>query len=134
ALGTLPAGALEKPRVDTNRTLAEHMAGCGAKLETVREGKGSLDPKQIRVFLEIHIEQAPSLVAANVPVGVCTGIPGNFRYPNVVVRGARNHVGLPKRFRQDAVVAASELVCRLDGLWEELEALGRPMACTFGRF
>ena len=43
AFGVLPAGALEAKRVDTGRTLAEHMAECGADIDDVRAGKASLD-------------------------------------------------------------------------------------------
>src|SRR6185503_3691679 len=43
AFGLLQAAALEAKRVDTGRTLAEHMAECGAVIEDVRAGKASLE-------------------------------------------------------------------------------------------
>ncbi|HXT78919.1 MAG TPA: Zn-dependent hydrolase [Acetobacteraceae bacterium] len=134
ALGTLPDGALEVCRVDTGRTLADHMAACGGKPDAVRQGRRFFDPAQIHAYLELHIEQAPSLVAAARPVGICTGIPGNFRYPNARIEGSTDHVGLPRRFRRDAAMAASEFAMALDAVWEEHDARNVPMAFTIGRF
>ena len=134
ALGTLPDGALDVRRIDTGRTLAEHIAECGGDPATLRAGQRFLDPRALRAYLELHIEQAPSLVAAGKPVGICTGIPGNFRYPDAWIEGSHDHVGLPRRFRHDAAMAGAEFAMALDAVWEEHEARGIPMACTIGRF
>jgi beta-ureidopropionase / N-carbamoyl-L-amino-acid hydrolase len=133
AFGVLPAGALEAKRVDTGRTLAEHMAECGANVEAVRGGEASLHASCIRAFVELHIEQAPQLVEAGVPIGIGTGVPGNFRYPRVTILGEYAHVGLPRRFRRDAVLAASEFAVGLDDIWRRNDTSGRPMAFTIGR-
>ena len=87
-----------------------------------------------RAYLELHIEQAPSLVEAGRPVAICTGIPGNFRYPDARIEGSHDHVGLPRRFRRDAAMAGAEFAMALDRMWEAHEAKGVPMACTIGRF
>jgi beta-ureidopropionase / N-carbamoyl-L-amino-acid hydrolase len=134
AFGVLPDGGLEAKRVDTGRTLAAHMADCGADVDAVRAGKASLDAKAIRAFVELHIEQAPQLVEAGIAVAVGTGVPGNFRYPQVTITGEYAHVGLPRRFRHDAVLAASDFAVGLDALWQSNDAAGRPMAFTVGRF
>lgn len=134
ALGTLPDGALDVRRIDTGRTLAEHIAECGGDPDALRDGSRFLDPARIAAYLELHIEQAPSLVEAGRPVAICTGIPGNFRYPDARIEGSNDHVGLPRRFRRDAALAGAELAMALDRLWEEYEAKGVPMACTIGRF
>jgi N-carbamoyl-L-amino-acid hydrolase len=134
ALGTLPPGGLEAQRIDTGRSLAAHMAECGGDPEKLRGGSRHLDPAKIRAFLELHIEQAPSLVEAGLPVAICSGIPGNFRYPNVRIMGEYDHAGLPRRFRRDAAMAASEFAMSLDRIWEESEAAGKPMCFTIGRF
>jgi len=134
ALGTLPDGALDVRRIDTGRTLAEHIGDCGGDPAALAAGARHLDPASIRTYLELHIEQAPSLVEAGKPVGVCTGIPGNFRYPNVWIEGANDHVGLPRRFRRDASLAGAEFAMAMDTLWAEYDARGIPMACTIGRF
>jgi beta-ureidopropionase / N-carbamoyl-L-amino-acid hydrolase len=134
AFGVLPTGALEARRVDTGRSLADHMAECGASVEAVRRGDASLNAKSIKAFVELHIEQSPQLIEAGLPVAIGTGVPGNFRYPAVKVLGEYAHVGLARRFRRDAVVAASELALGLDDIWRLSDTAGRPMAFTIGRF
>lgn len=134
ALGMLPDGALDVRRIDTNRTLAEHIADCGGNPAVLRGGARYLDPQCIAAYLELHIEQAPSLVEAGRPVAICTGIPGNFRYPDGRIEGSHDHVGLPRRFRRDAAMAGAEFAMALENLWEEYETRGVPMACTLGRF
>ena len=134
AFGVLPDGALEARRVDTGRTLAAHMAECGADVEAVRERKAHLQAKDIKAWCEIHIEQAPQLIEAGLPVAIGTGVPGNFRYPEIRIHGAWAHVGLPRRFRHDAVLAASDFAIGLDEIWKANDAAKRPMAFTIGRF
>ena len=134
ALATLPDGALEVCRIDTGRTLAEHIRDCGGDPDALAAGKRFLDPRSLRAYLELHIEQAPSLVEAGRPLALCTGIPGNFRYPDAWIEGAHDHVGTPRRFRRDAALAGAEFAVALDALWEAKEAEGIPMACTLGRF
>jgi N-carbamoyl-L-amino-acid hydrolase len=134
ALGTLPDGALDVRRIDTQRTLAEHIVACGGNADALRAGVRHLDPAHLHAYLELHIEQAPSLVEAGKPVAICTGIPGNFRYPDARIEGSNDHVGLPRRFRRDAALAGAEFAMALDRLWEEHDAKGIAMACTIGRF
>jgi N-carbamoyl-L-amino-acid hydrolase len=134
ALGTLPDGALDVRRIDTGRTLADHIAECGGTPDALREGKRFLDPRTLDAYLELHIEQAPSLVEAGKAAAICTGIPGNFRYPEARIEGSHDHVGLPRRFRRDAAIAGAEFAMAIDKLWEEREARGIPMAATLGRF
>ena len=135
SLGILPAGALDVRRVDTGRTLADHMRSCGGNPEALRAGSRRFDDHRwIQAYLELHIEQAPSLVAGERSVGVCTGIPGNVRYPDARIEGRHDHVGLPRRFRRDAAMAGAEFAMALDALWASYDDRGIAMACTFGRF
>ena len=135
ALGALPADALDRARrIDTGRTLAEHIAECGGDPDRLREGPAHLDPKRLRAFLELHIEQGPTLQAKGLPIAIGAGIPGNFRHPRIVVEGAYGHVGYSREFRRDAVLAASSLVARLDALWAQTLAAGHNMTMTVGRF
>jgi N-carbamoyl-L-amino-acid hydrolase len=134
SLGTLPDGALDVRRVDTGRTLAEHIADCGGDPARLRDRVRHFDPARIAAYLELHIEQAPSLIEAGRSVAVCTGIPGNFRYPDARIDGRHDHVGLPRRFRQDAAMAGAAFAMALDALWEDYDTRGIPMACTLGRF
>ncbi len=133
-LGTLPDGALDVCRIDTGRTLADHITECGGNPKALRRAARHFDPSRIRAYLELHIEQAPNLVEAGRPVAICTGIPGNFRYPDAWIEGRHDHVGLPRRFRHDAAMAGAEFAIALDTLWTEYDGRGIVMACTFGRF
>ena len=134
ALGALPKGSLQAKRVDTGRTLSDHLAASGGSPDAIHREERCIDPTAVNAFIEVHIEQAPSLVEAGFPLAICTAIPGNFRYSNVVIHGEHAHVGLPRRFRRDAVMAGVEFAYALDKLWEEYEAADKPMACTLGRF
>ena len=61
-------------------------------------------------YLELHIEQGGTLDLARVPIGIVEGIVAIHRY-DVVVEGMANHAGTtPMDGRQDALVAASQLV------------------------
>ncbi|MBN9458960.1 MAG: Zn-dependent hydrolase [Bosea sp.] len=134
ALGTLPDGALEARRIDDGRVLATSIDASGGDSGRIRLRERHLDPATIRAFLEVHIEQAPSLVESGLPVAICTGVPGNFRYPDARIVGRHDHVGTPRRFRRDAAMAGAEFAMLLDRIWEEEEAAGFPMAVTLGRF
>jgi N-carbamoyl-L-amino-acid hydrolase len=134
ALGTLPEGALEARRIDTGRTLASHIADCGGDVEAIRQGRREIEPAAIRAFLEVHIEQAPTLVEAGLALAICSGIPGNFRYPQARIHGRHDHVGTPRRFRRDAAMAGADLAMALDRMWEAQEKAGIALAVTFGRF
>jgi len=134
SLGTLPDGALDVRRVDTGRSLAAHIAECGGNPTALLGRAPHFKPQHLRAYLELHIEQAPSLVEAGRSVAICTGIPGNLRYPDAWIEGRSDHVGLPRRFRRDAAMAGAEFAMALDALWQDHEARGVPMACTLGRF
>ena len=134
AFGTLPESALDARRIDTGRTLGQHMTQCGADVAAIRAGKAALDARQIAAWVEVHIEQAPQLVDAGISVAIGTGVPGNFRYPQARILGEHAHVGLPRRFRRDAVMAASEFALGLDALWLANETAGNSMAFCIGRF
>ena len=135
ALGVLAPDVYETARrTDTGRTLAEHMVECGGDPEKLRRGGAPhLDPKRLHAFLELHIEQGPVLHAEGFPIGIATGIPGNFRHPQIVFTGEYGHVGYSREYRRDAALAAAALISGLDQLWEETLATGQNMTMTVGR-
>jgi N-carbamoyl-L-amino-acid hydrolase len=136
ALGQLPDGALETAtRADTGRTLADHMRDCGGDPDAIAANKIYLDPAHVHAYLELHIEQGPVLHNEKIPVGIVTGIRGNFRCPDAHVSGEYSHCGgVPRAYRRDAVMAASEFVSGLDALWTASEDNGQDMAVTVGKF
>ena len=133
-LARLPQGALELRHARTGKTLAESIAFAGGDPEQLRQGKPLRDPASIGAYLEIHIEQAPQLIEAGMPVAICRANPGNLRHPFIRIKGEDAHTGLPHRFRRDAALAGADLSLCLEKLWLEEEAEGRPMAVTIGRF
>lgn len=134
ALGTLSPQALQARRKDTHKPLEDHIRQAGGDPDAVRRGEGFLRKDRVRAFLEVHIEQSPLLVDQNRSIGIVTGIPGNFRFPNVRVIGEYGHVGLHRKFRHDAALAAAEFGIQLDAVWADWDQKQRPMAFTIGRF
>jgi len=134
ALGRLQPEALEARRIDTGRTLAEHLIEAGGNPEAVKHGERFLSTQNVRAFMEVHIEQAPSLAITGYPIAIGTGVPGNFRYPKIRITGEYGHVGLGRRFRHDASLAGADLALGLDRIWSQWERAGRLMACTIGEF
>ncbi len=132
ALGTLPPEALAVRRMDSGRTLAEHMAEQGFDPDAVRRGACLLPPARVAAYVELHIEQGPVLDAAELPVGIVSGIPGSRRLRAARCLGEYNHSGAtPRRFRRDAAIAVAELAVALDARWLELEARGHALVATF---
>ncbi len=131
-LGTLPPEALDVRRLDTGRTLAEHMAEAGFDPEAVRRGACLLPPSRVAAYVELHIEQGPVLDTAAIPVGIVTGIPGSRRLRAARCLGEYNHSGAtPRRFRRDAAIAVAELAVGLDAFWQSLELQGHALVVTF---
>jgi beta-ureidopropionase / N-carbamoyl-L-amino-acid hydrolase len=132
ALGTLPAEELQIRRMDSGRTLAEHMREEGFDPAHVERGGKELGPDNVAAFLEVHIEQGPVLEAEGIPIGIVTGIPGSRRLRQGRVLGEYNHSGgTPRKYRRDAAIALADLAYHLDEAWCELESRGHHLVCTF---
>ena len=135
AFGKLAAEALDVPRSDTRRALADHMAESGCDVAALRRGDAYLKPEAIAAFLEVHIEQGPVLEQAGLPVGIVTGIRGCLRHAGACCLGAYAHSGAtPRRIRQDAVAATAELVYRLGEACLAIESAGADLVFTVGQF
>jgi beta-ureidopropionase / N-carbamoyl-L-amino-acid hydrolase len=105
--GRFESAWLERP--DANGiSLAEALreAGCDvAAIPSLARRKSDL-----AAYLEIHIEQGPVLLDADLPVGIVTAIAGNSRF-GVTIEGTAGHAGtVPMSLRHDAAAAAAELV------------------------
>ncbi|WP_134698769.1 M20 family metallo-hydrolase [Ammoniphilus sp. YIM 78166] len=67
-------------------------------------------PGEIKVYLEMHIEQGPYLESINEPVGIVTGIAGPA-WIGVKVKGEAGHAGtVPMHLRKDPMVGAAEII------------------------
>ncbi len=122
-------------RSDTGHSLASHMTKAGFDPQAIREKQASLKPESICAFLELHIEQGPTLVERSYPVGIVTAIRGNRRYRYASITGQTTHAGgVPRRSRRDAVLAAAHLATELEREWIRLEEAGQDIVLTLGQF
>ncbi|MCP1157231.1 MULTISPECIES: Zn-dependent hydrolase [Bacillus] len=88
------------------------------------------DPKTIKAFLELHIEQGPILEEKGIPIGVVEAIVGLTQL-EVTVKGQAGHAGTtPMDRRSDALAAAAAIIAGLSGL---AEAEGEGSVLTVGR-
>ena len=91
----------------------------GTKLENVLASLGITprnlksmrrDPKTLKAYLELHIEQGPILEAKGKRIGLVTSIaaPSRFR---IILKGRADHSGTtPMNMRRDALVASAQLI------------------------
>ncbi|WP_429820165.1 Zn-dependent hydrolase [Ensifer sp. B1-9] len=103
------AGALS---LDAAHALSDREgATVGAALDAIGyRGRGTLEPTAFAAYVELHIEQGPLLEASATEIGVVTGIQG-LRWFDVVITGTEAHAGsTPMAQRDDALVAAAEIV------------------------
>ena len=135
AFGLLEPAALGVRRFDTGQSLGDAMAELGYDPEPIRTGRRLIDPAAIRAYLELHIEQGPTLVRKGLPAAVVTGIRGCQRFRNARCMGAYAHSGAVERIdRQDAVAATIALLHHMGEMWLEEERRGNDLVVTFGEF
>jgi allantoate deiminase len=74
------------------------------------------DPKTMKAFLELHIEQGPILEEKNIPIGVVEAIVGLTQL-DVTVQGQAGHAGTtPMDRRSDALVSAASIIAQFPSL------------------
>lgn len=118
----------------SGKTLKETMEDLGFNPEELTTGKPVVDLDKMAAFIELHIEQGPTLDSSeDVRVGVVTGIRGNVRNKNIKCIGQTAHSGaVDKQFRHDAVLAFSELAYKMDCHWDEWLKNGHDLVFTIG--
>ncbi|CAB4330832.1 MAG: hydantoinase/carbamoylase family amidase [Actinobacteria bacterium] len=73
-------------------------------------GTDHVQTEDFGAYLEIHIEQGPTLELENIPIGVVTGVQA-MRWHRVHISGVSGHSGTyPLELRKDALVAAARIV------------------------
>lgn len=88
--------------------------------------------RQVRAYVEAHIEQGPILEASGCRLGVVTGIKG-VRWLEITVRGSSAHAGTtPLESRRDALMTAAQLVASIGAMAASLE--DPALRLTVGRF
>jgi N-carbamoyl-L-amino-acid hydrolase len=131
--GVFPAEDLDLRHRESGRALESYMRTAGADVDAIRAGTALVDASDIACYFELHIEQGPVMVARNVPVGVVTGIRGNYRHSDATCAGQAAHSGaVPRWLRHDAVFAVSEFIMRLDRHWQALLEQGQDLVVTVG--
>lgn len=103
----------------------------GAELERIHyRGTARDRPAKPAAYLELHIEQGPTLDEAGLPVGIVEGIVG-ITWLNLVVEGRADHAGpSPMPTRRDALVAAAALISKVQRV---ALVMGEPAVGTVGR-
>ncbi len=106
-------------------------ATFGAELERIGyRGTARDRPAKAAAYLELHIEQGPTLDDVDQAVGVVEGILG-ITWLNIIVEGRADHAGpSPMHTRRDALVAAAALVSKIQRV---AVAAGEPAVGTVGR-
>lgn len=133
-LGKLTAKDLALKIRDGSCTLAEAMQSCGIDTEAVSGGKPLVDIDRIAAFVELHIEQGPTLDAQNeARAGIVTGIRGNIRHKAVRILGEAAHSGATdKPYRHDALMAFTDWMQRVDRAWDRWLIQGEDLVFTVG--
>lgn len=77
--------------------------------------------ERIHAYLELHIEQGRVLEAAQLPVGIVTGIAGPIWF-EATITGLHEHAGAtPMPLRQDALVGAAEMMLAIEQIAQRYE-------------
>lgn len=133
-LGKLTAKDLALKIRDGSCTLAEAMQSCGIDTEAVSGGKPLVDIDRIAAFVELHIEQGPTLDAQKeARAGIVTGIRGNIRHKAIRILGEAAHSGATdKPYRHDALMAFTDWMQRVDRAWDRWLIQGEDLVFTVG--
>ncbi len=112
--------------------LVDALAENGVVLDRMADARLSLDARQPRAYLELHIEQGPILEAMGRSTGAVVGTYGVERHVLRFLGQAAHSGSTPIAMRRDAFLAAAEtaLACREIALRHSTPAAG--MVCTVG--
>ena len=133
-LGKLTEKDLALKIRDGSCTLGEAMQSCGIDTAAVSGGKALVDISKIAAFVELHIEQGPTLDAQKTArAGIVTGIRGNIRHKAVRILGEAAHSGATdKPYRHDALMAFTDWMQRVDRAWDRWLVNGEDLVFTVG--
>ncbi|AKG75343.1 Zn-dependent hydrolase [Salinicoccus halodurans] len=107
-MGLIDEEELDKYRDPEGKTIDEVLGNIDSNRKKFLATDGP--DYKIKMYGEIHIEQARQLEEKNLPVGIVSGIAGATR-TNITFRGEAGHAGsTPMHQRKDALVQASEFI------------------------
>lgn len=127
--GTLTPELLRAPRPDGEK-LAEGIARMGGNPGAL--GEALVKPGEIAAYVELHIEQGPTLESRGVPIGVVEGIVASQRRGLRILGEARHAGTTPMELRRDALAGAAEVVLLVERLANEF-AGKQQFVATVGR-
>lgn len=134
--GALTEKELRLTHRDTGETLCEVIEKAGFTTKDILKGIPTIKYDDYAAFVELHIEQGPTLDANpkdGARVGVVTGIRGNLRHKICKVLGVTAHSGaVEKRFRYDAVCAFAEFVTTMERRWQQWLNQNEDLVFTVG--
>ncbi|WP_221565902.1 M20 family metallo-hydrolase [Alkalihalobacillus sp. TS-13] len=79
--------------------------------------------KNVRSFIELHIEQGPILGNENKSIGIVEGIQG-MSWLSVKVTGETNHAGpTPMENRKDALVPSAKMISKVNEITKKIDGL-----------
>ncbi|HTL92514.1 MAG TPA: Zn-dependent hydrolase [Steroidobacteraceae bacterium] len=133
AFGLLDPNCLSITRSDNGQSLELTLKERGFDPQPIRERRRLMDPAQIRAYLELHIEQGPTLSGEGLPAAVVSGIRGCKRFRNARCIGEYAHSGaVSRRYRHDAVAATVAFLHHMESIWRQREEAGEDLVLTSG--
>jgi len=113
--------------VDFNKEDFDYLETVGISKEDIK--RAERNPKTVKNYLELHIEQGNILYTEEVSIGIVKGIVGIAQY-KAEVKGKANHAGTtPMHLRDDALIKASKVINQIN---ETVNQLGEPLVGTVG--
>ena len=104
---------------DDGVTLASRLPDLGGNISRIDQARRR--PDELACYLELHIEQGPTLHRGGFPIGVVTGITGRSVY-HIDIVGEANHAGTtPMSLRRDAMSAAAQVALAVRHIAGEME-------------
>jgi len=129
---SIPA-CLSIPRSDNGQSLEATLKQRGFDPQPIRARRRLLDPSGIRAYLELHIEQGPTLVARGLPAAVVSGIRGCKRFRNARCIGEYAHSGAVGRpYRRDASRGHGRPSSPHESVWLQQEEAGEDSGYYLG--
>lgn len=92
--GTLVQSGMLQSAGSDGATLAQVLENHGFESSPAGVMAVARNPRSIKGYLEVHMEQGPVLQSSQLPLGVVSGIAGQARL-RVQVYGSQGHAGAP---------------------------------------
>ncbi|MCD6435110.1 MAG: M20 family metallo-hydrolase [Clostridiales bacterium] len=103
---------LKRNKDENGISMAEAFESFGFDPKKIESAKR--DPKKIKAFIELHIEQGPILETKKIDVGIVDFIVGINEF-KIIVTGRPDHAGTtPMNMRADALDIASKVISKIN--------------------